>query len=141
MLLTPLRTIQLAGFPFRIYGSPLDGPDHAWASFEDLMTMAQMDDVRRADWLDQIRCTIPDMIQEVTAGNFIVAEPVVSGLFQVWIDAGAPSVQAVLDTWTRNWMELFAIQLADLPQDQWQKAACEADMRNIPKVIGSTVLH
>lgn len=136
-----LRTIYLGGHLLRIYASPLNGSDHPWASFNDLVGLVQMDDFSRTDWLDQMRCTIPDMIHEMTAGAFIVSEPVVGGMFQGWIDAGATSVRGWLDVWTRNWIELFAIQLAELPHDQWQKAACEAELRNLPKVIGTTVMH
>jgi len=139
--MTPLRTIQLAGYPLRIYASPLTVPDHPWASFHDLMTLAEMDEVDQPRWLDKLRQELPDMVHDLPDGTVIVAEPMVGGMFQALDMMGLEDMQEMRDEWTEAWMELFAIQLAEMPGDTWEQAVREAELRNVPNMRGKTVLQ
>ena len=139
--MTPLRTIQLAGYPLRIYASPLTVPDHPWASFHDLMTLAEMDEVDHPRWLDKLRQELPDMVHDLPDGTVIVAEPMVGGMFQALDMMGLEDMQEMRDEWTEAWMELFAIQLAEMPGDTWEQAVREAELRNVPNMRGKTVLQ
>ncbi|MGI4801110.1 MAG: hypothetical protein ACRYF2_26510 [Janthinobacterium lividum] len=139
--MTPLRTIQLAGYPLRIYASPLTVPDHPWASFHDLMTLAEMDEVDQPRWLDKLRQELPEMVHDLPDGTVIVAEPMVGGMFQALDMMGLEDMQEMRDEWTEAWMELFAIQLAEMPGDTWEQAAREAELRNVPNMRGKTVLQ
>ena len=91
--MTPLRTIHLAGYPLRIYASPLTVPDHPWASFHDLMTLAEMDEVDQPRWLDKLRQELPDMVHDLPDGTVIVAEPMVGGVFQALDMMGLEDMQ------------------------------------------------
>lgn len=137
----PPRTIQLAGYPLRIYASPLTVPDHPWASFHDLMTLAEMDEADQLRWLDKLSQELPDMVHNLPDGTVIVAEPMVGGMFLALDMMGLDDMQDALDGWTEAWMKLFAIQLAELPGDTWRQAVCEAELRNVPNMRGKTVLR
>ena len=139
--MTLIRTIQLAGHPLRIYASPLAIPDHPWASFHDLMTLAEMDDVDQPRWLDKLRQELPDMVHDLPDGTVILAEPMVGGMFLALHMMGLEDMQEMRDEWTEAWMELFAIQLAEMPGDTWEQAVCAAELRNIPMVPGMTALN
>ncbi|MGI4800796.1 MAG: hypothetical protein ACRYF2_17470 [Janthinobacterium lividum] len=136
-----LRTIHLAGYPLRIYASPLTVPDHPWASFHDLMTLAEMDDADQPRWLDKLREELPDMVHDLPDGTVIVAEPMVGGMFLALGAMGLDDMQDALDDWTEAWMEVFAIQLAGLPGDTWRQAVCEAELRNATIVPGARTLN
>ena len=139
--MTLLCTIHLAGYPLRIYSSPLTVPDHPWASFHDLMTLAEMDEVDQPRWLNELRQELPDMVHSLSDGTVILAEPIVGGMFQALNMMGLEDMQDMLKSWTEVWMSLFAIQLADMPGDTWRQAVCEAELRNVPNVRGRTVLQ
>ena len=138
--MTPLRTIDLAGFPLRIYASPLDGPDHPWASLDDLAALADVEPLTE-NWLNHMRITVPDMLHEVIGHPKLVAEPLVTGLFHSWIIIGAAHAQCLLDQWTAAWVELFAVQYAYLSRDEFQKVIRQAGLRNMPNVPGTTVMQ
>ena len=137
----PLRTIYLAGYPLRIYVSPLTVSDHPWASFHDLMTLAEMDEADQPRWLGKLREELPDMVHDLPDGTVIVAEPMVGGMFLALDMMGLEDMQDMRDDWTEAWMELFAIQLAEMPGDTWEQAVREAELRNVPNVRGRTVLQ
>jgi len=139
--MTPLRIIQLAGYPLRIYASPLLVPDHPWASFHDLMTLAGMDEFDQPRWLDKLRQELPDMVHDLPDGTVIMAEPMVGGMFLALDMMGLEDMQEMRDEWTEAWMELFAIQLSEMPGNKWQQAVREAELRNVPNVRGKTVLQ
>ena len=139
--MTLLRTIHLAGYPLRIYASPLTVPDHPWASFRDLMTLAEMDEADQPRWLDKLRQELPDMVHDLPDGTVILAEPMVGGMFMALDMMGWEEMQDMRDDWTEAWMELFALQLAKMPGDTWEQAVCEAELRNVPNVRGRTVLQ
>ena len=141
MTTLPLRTIYLAGYPLRIYVSPLTVPDHPWASFHDLMTLAEMDEADQPRWLDKLRKELPDMVHDLPDGTVIVAEPMVGGMFLALDMMGLEDMQDMRDDWTEAWMGLFAIQLAEMPGDTWEQAVREAELRNVPNVRGRTVLQ
>jgi len=139
--MTLLRIIQLDGYPLRIYASPLTVPDHPWASFHDLMTLAEMDEADQPRWLDKLRQELPDMVHDLPDGTVILAEPMVGGMFLALDAKGLDDMQDLLEGWTEAWMELFALQLAKMPGDTWEQAVCEAELRNVPNVRGRTVLQ
>jgi len=139
--MTPLRIIELAEYPLRIYASPLPVPDHPWASFHDLMTLAGMDALDQHQWLDKLRQELPDMVHNLPDGTVIVAEPMVGGMFMALDMMGLDDMQDMRDEWTDAWMELFAIQLAEMPDDMWEQAVREAELRNVPNMRGKTVLQ
>jgi len=139
--MTPLHTIQLAGYPLRIYASPLTVPDHPWASFHDLMTLAGMDEVDQPRWLGKLRQELPDMVHDLADGTVIMAEPMVGGMFLALDMMGLEDMQEMRDEWTEAWMELFAIQLAEMPGDMWKQAVREAELRNVPNMRGKVVLQ
>jgi len=139
--MTPLRIIELAEYPLRIYASPLPVPDHPWASFHDLMTLAGMDVLDQHQWLDKLRQELPDMVHNLPDGTVIVAEPMVGGMFMALDMMGLDDMQDMRDEWTDAWMELFAIQLAEMPDDMWEQAVREAELRNVPNMRGKTVLQ
>lgn len=129
-----LRTIYLDGYPLRIYASPLTVPDHPWASFRDLMTLAEMDEIDQPRWLNKLRQELPEMVHDLPDGTLILAEPMVGGMFLALDMMGLDDMQEALDAWTEAWMEVFAIQLARLPGDTWRQAVREAELRNVPNV-------
>jgi len=133
--------MQLAGYPLRIYASPLTVPDHPWASFHDLMALAEMDELDQPRWLDKLRQELPDMVHDLPDGTVILAEPMVGGMFMALDMMGLEDMQDMRDEWTEAWMEVFAIQLTKLPGDTWQQAVCEAELRNVPNVRGRTMLQ
>ena len=139
--MTPLRIIELAEYPLRIYASPLPVPDHPWASFHDLMTLAGMDELDQHRWLDKLRQELPDMVHDLPDGTVIVAEPMVGGMFMTLDMMGLEDMLDMRDVWTDAWMELFAIQLAEMPDGMWEQAVREAELRNVPNVRGKTVLQ
>ena len=139
--MTPLRIIELAEYPLRIYASPLPVPDHPWASFHDLMTLAGMDELDQHRWLDKLRQELPDMVHDLPDGTVIVAEPMVGGMFMALDMMGLEDMLDMRDVWTDAWMELFAIQLAEMPDGMWEQAVREAELRNVPNVRGKTVLQ
>ena len=139
--MTPLRTIQLAGYPLRIYASPLTVPDHPWASFHDLMTLAGMDEVDQPRWLGKLRQELPDMVHDLADGTVIMAEPMVGGMFLALDMMGLEDMQEMRNEWTEAWMELFAIQLAEMPGDMWKQAVREAELRNVLNMRGKVVLQ
>ena len=141
MTTLPLRTIYLAGYPLRIYVSPLTVSDHPWASFHDLMTLAEMDEADQPRWLGKLREELPDMVHDLPDGTVIVAEPMVGGMFLALDMMGLEDMQDMRDDWTEAWMELFAIQLAEMPGDTWEQAVREAELRNVPNVRENTVLQ
>lgn len=140
-MVNPLCTIQLAGYPLRIYTSPLTVPNHPWASFHDLMTLAEMDEADQPRWLNKLRQELPDMVHGLPDGTVIVAEPMVGGMFLALDAIGWDDMQDVLDGYTDAWMDLFAIELAKMPGDTWEEAVREAELRNIPNVRGRMVLQ
>ena len=137
----PLRTIQLAGYLLRIYASPLTVPDHPWASFHDLMALAEMDEADQPRWLDKLRQELPDMVHDLPDGTVILAEPMVGGMFLALDMMGLEDMLQMRDDWTEAWMELFVIQLTEMPGDTWKQAVHEAELRNVPNVRGMTVLQ
>ena len=139
--MTLLCTIHRAGYPLRIYASPLTVPDHPWASFHDLMTLAEMDEADQPRWLDKLRQELPDMVHSLPDGTVILAEPMVGGMFLAFDMMGMDDMLHMRDEWTEAWMELFAIQLSEIPGDAWQQAVREAELRNVPNVRGRTVLQ
>ena len=139
--MTPLRTVHLVGYPLRIYASPLTVPDHPWASFHDLMTLAEMDEADQPRWLDKLREELPDMVHDLPDGTVILAEPMVGGMFTALDMMGLEDMQEAHDDWTEAWMEVFAIQLAGLPGGTWRQAVCEAELRNATIAPGMTVLN
>ena len=139
--MTLLRTIHLDGYPLRIYASPLTVPDHPWASFHDLMTLAEMNEADQPRWLNKLRFELPGMVHDLPDGTVIVAEPMVGGMFLALDMMGLENMQEMRDEWTEAWMDLFAIQLAEMPGDTWQQAVCEAELRNVPMVPGVTAVN
>lgn len=137
----PLRTIQLAGHPLRIHASPLTVSDRSWASFHDLMTLVEMDEADQPRWLDKLRQELPDMVHDLPDETVIVAEPMVGGMFQALDMMGLEDMQEMRNEWTEAWMELLAIQLAEMSGDTWQQAVREAELRNVPNMRGKTVLQ
>ena len=84
-----IRTVSIGGRPLRLYRSPLDGPDHPWASWADLMDLAEMDDDMRTHWWKEMSGEVPDMLYELPDGARLIAEPMVGGMFQAWVWMGA----------------------------------------------------
>ena len=139
--MTPLRIIELVEYPLRIYASPLPVPDHPWASFHDLMTLAGMDELDQHRWLDKLRQELPDMVHDLPDGTVILAEPMVGGMFLALDMMGLEDMLQMRDDWTEAWMELFVIQLTEMPGDTWTQAVHEAELRNVQNVRGMTVLQ
>ncbi len=74
-------------------------------------------------------------------GTVLLAEPMVGGMFLALDMIGLDGMRDAHDEWTEAWMELFAIQLAEMPDETWQQAVREAELRNVPNVRGRTVLQ
>lgn len=105
------------------------------------MTLAGMDELDQHRWLDKLRQELPDMVHNLPDGTVIVAEPMVGGMFMALDMMGLEDMQDMRDEWTNAWMELFAIQLAEMPDDMWEQAVREAELRNVSNVRGKTVLQ
>lgn len=137
----PLRTIQLGSYFLRIYASPLSIPDHPWASFEDLGTLAEMAGIDQGRWLAGLRQGFPDMLHDLPGGTIIIAEPLVGGLFHGWVMMGHEGAQALLDAWTTAWIAIFTEQFMHLPRPEWLKVRRMAELRSIPRVPGVTIMQ
>lgn len=115
-LVTLLRTIQLAGYPLRIYASPRSEPDHPWASFDDLAALAEWDEDAQEERWSELRHQLPKMAHEMQDGTRLIAQPMVGGLFMAWLQMGCEPAQGLLDEWEEAWTETFAAQFAHPPR-------------------------
>lgn len=124
-----------------MYGSRRPEPDHPWAWFDDLASLAEWDeDVRRERW-GQIRRPLPDMVHEAPDGTFLVVEPMVGGLFLAWMRLGYGNAQALLDEWQNAWSTVFVVQFAHLSRTERLQAVQAAELQNVPMVPGVTMMQ
>jgi len=137
----PLRTIQLAGHPLRVYVSPLTMPDHPWTSFADLAALAEWGDDAQEERWSQMRHQLPEMEHETSDGTRLIAQPMVGGLFMAWLQMGCEPAQALLDDWESAWTETFSAQFAHLPRPEWLQVVREAGLRNNFAVLDTAVMH
>lgn len=129
---TPLHTAIVCRQPLRIYASPRSEPDHPWASFEDLASLAEWDEDAQEERWSEIRHQLPEMAHETLDGTRLIAQPMVGGLFMAWLRMGCEPAQELLDEWEEAWTEVFAAQFAHLPRPEWLAVMRAANLQNVP---------
>ena len=135
-----LGTVVLRGPPLRQYAAMHGEVDHPWTLAADLAAFAEFDGDQQAEWLDKLGQHNPEYLASLPDGAAIVAEPVVSGLLQLWIDHGYP-VQPVMDEWTDGWSEVFAVYYSDVPRAEWLVRCQQAALRNVVHMPGATMVQ
>jgi hypothetical protein len=125
----PLLLAVVNNTGIRLYPSPLDGPDFAWADIGDLqLALAIPEEVREAPVTFLVE-RHPEHARRLPSGRVLVSDVAASGLMLRLEEAGIP-VGSFRAQYEEQVVEAFCIQHARLSPDEFKRIAMMAAARH-----------